>query len=174
MAITVEARPASLAWSDFTVLDTPNYDVNDGTSQGAVTQPNFALPDLPPRTVDGQLALADPNTITITPNARVYKAIRQTPKLLSHEQFHYDVGIIAARALARDLTSLRAGDLDSLKTAAIAAARLHFVTRARPIQSKYDVDTNHGDNQHYQKIWKDRMAKCLADPNCTEINGMPF
>ena len=146
-------------------------DPADRTLVDALTRFNFNLPNLPPRMIGGQFAMADPNVITITPNAQVFTGVFQTLALLSHEQFHYDVGIVTARALARELMALRAPNLAALTTAVQGAARLHFTTRAGLLQGRYDLDTRHGTNAHYQKIWKNRMAFCLAKPLSDQLGG---
>jgi hypothetical protein len=171
MGITVVANPATLTWANFVVVPTQIPDPHDGTLVDAVTEFNFDLPDLPPRNTHGQFAMADPNVITITPNARVWSRVAQTPALLSHEQFHYDVGIATARALARELITLRSPNLAALRTSVQNAARLHFQTRARLLQRRYDIDSRHGTNAHYQKIWKDRMTTCLAHPGSDHLGG---
>jgi hypothetical protein len=171
MAITVVANPVTLAWANFTPSGTQILDPGDGTLVDAFTRFNFNLPPLPARTVNGQFAMADPNVITITPNAQVFTGVAQTPALLSHEQFHYDVGIVTARALARQLMSLRAPTQAALVTAVQSAALLHFTTRAGLLQRRYDLDTRHGTNAHFQKIWKDRMAVCLANPRSDQLGG---
>jgi len=171
MAITVVATPATLSWSNFRSVPTKIMDPNDRTLIDALTRFNFDMPDLPPRTIGGQLGLADPLVITITPNSQVWTGVAQTAALLSHEQLHYDVGIVTGRALARQLMLLRAPNQASLVSAVRAAARLHFMTRAGLLQSRYDLDTRHGTNAHYQKIWKDRMTACLANPLADQLGG---
>lgn len=171
MAITVVANPMLLAWGNFTLSATRIADPNDGTLVDAVTRFNFYFPALAPRTVNGQFALADPNLLKITPNAQVFTGVLQTAALLAHEQFHYDVGIVTARALARELMALRAPNLAALSTAMNAAFRLHLFTRAGLLQRRYDIDAAHGTQAHYQKVWKDRMAQCLANPLSSRIGG---
>lgn len=171
MAITVQANPINLTWANFQVTPNKILDDNDNTLQDAYTTFRYHLPDLPPRTVNGQLALADPMTITITPYARVWSGVRQTDALLSHEELHYHVGIVVARAFAREASRLRAADRPALVRAFQTAFTLHFQTRVRLIQRRYDLDTRHGTQAHYQKIWKDRMKACLANPTADQIGG---
>lgn len=171
MAITVVTNPVSLAWLNFTPSGTRILDPGDGSLVDAFTRFNFNLPALPHRMVAGQFAMADPNVITITPNAQVFTGVVQTPALLSHEQFHYDVGTVTARALARQLMALRAANLAALVTAVQNASQLHFSTRAGLIQRRYDLDTRHGTIAHYQKIWKDRMTSRLANPAGDQLGG---
>ena len=171
MAITVQAVPASLTWGNFAVVPNKILDPADNTLVDAYTTFRYQMPNLPPRQINGQFALADPMTITITPSAQVWSGIAQTAGLLSHEQLHYDVGIVTGRALARELTRLRAPSLPALVTALNAAVQLHFHTRAGLLQKRYDLDTRHGANAHYQRIWKDRMTACLANPNADQLGG---
>ena len=171
MAITVLALPSALIWANFTTVAGPLIDPADGHSVDALTAFNYNLPTLPPRTIGGQWAMADPNVMTITPNAQVVAGVAQTPGLLSHEQFHYDVGIATARALARHLAALRAPNQAALGAAVRDAADLHFNVRAGLIQRRYDTDTRHGTNAHYQRIWKSRMSACLVNPRSETIGG---
>lgn len=170
MAITVTASPTTLSWSNFTP-QTIVIDPNDGTEQDCVTRFNFDIPDRPPRTVDGQQALAETFVIRITPNAQVRIGAAQTAALLRHEQLHYDVGIVIARALARELMRLRAPDLPTLVQRFQAAVDLHFFRRAGLIQTRYDRESRHSQNAHYQGVWERAMATCLADPRATHILG---
>lgn len=171
MAITVQANPINLTWSNFSVTPNQILDPTDNTLQDAYTTFRFNIPDLPPRTVNGQLALADPLNITITPYARVWSGVRQTAALLSHEEWHYHVGIVVARSFAREAARLRAADMNGLRTAFQNAFNLHFITRVRLLQRRYDLDTQHGIQAHYQKIWKDRMTACLSNSNSEHLGG---
>jgi hypothetical protein len=171
MAITAVTNPENLTWLNFRSSATRILDPADGTLVDAFTRFNFNLPALPHRMVAGQFAMADANVITITPNAQVFTGLVQTPALLLHEQFHYDVGTVTARALARQLMVLRVTSLAALVTAVQDASQLHFSTRAGLLQRRYDVETRHGTNAHYQRIWKDRMTACLANPVSDQLGG---
>jgi hypothetical protein len=81
------------------------------------------------------------------------------------------VGIVCGRALARHLMRLRGANQADLRAQLISAVTLHFVTRAGLIQRRYDIDSRHGTNAHYQKIWKDRMTTVLANPNADQLGG---
>jgi hypothetical protein len=171
MAITVQANPVNLTWANFQVTPNKILDPNDNTLQDSYTTFRYNIPDLPPRTVNGQLMLADPMTITLTPYARVWSGVQQTAALLSHEEWHYHVGIVVARAFAREAARLHAPDMAGLRTAFQTAFNLHFITRVHLLQSRYDRDTLHGTQAHYQKIWKDRMTACLANPRADQLGG---
>jgi hypothetical protein len=171
MPISVVGTPMSLTWANFTVVPSQILDPADGTMVDAYTAFNFNIPNTPTRVIDGQHAVGETFTITITPNARVWSGVVQTPELLSHEEWHYHVGIVTARALAKQLAALRAATLPELGVKFNDAVRLHFTTRAGILQKRYDIDTRHGTQAHYQKIWKDRMTACLANPKADQIGG---
>ncbi|MEZ5429517.1 MAG: hypothetical protein R2747_24950 [Pyrinomonadaceae bacterium] len=171
MAITVQANPVNLTWGHFTVVPNQITDPADGSLVDAYTTFNFNIPSLPPRTVDGKQAFADPMTITITPNCQVWSGVAQTAALLSHEQWHYDIGTVTGRALARELSRARKKTVAELITVLQNAVQLHFRTRAGLLQKRYDIDTRHGTNSHYQGVWKSRMTTCLGNPNADQLGG---
>ncbi len=171
MAITVQANPVNLTWANFTVVPNKILDPADGTLVDAYTAFNYNIPNLPPKNYGSKIGFADPMTITITPNARVWSGVAQTAALLSHEQWHYDVGTITARVLAKEMERARKNTAAELITLLQNAVRLHFTTRTGLLQQRYDIDTRHGTQAHYQRIWKNRMTRCLANPNATQLGG---
>lgn len=146
-------------------------DPADGTLQDAYTAFDYDIPDVGSRMVGTQHAMGVPNVITISPKAELRIGATLTPGLLAHEQFHYDVGFVVARALAHQLTIAREPSLAALKTTFVSRANLHFHRRVGLIQRRYDIDTSHGANAHYQKIWLDRMTTCLGNPKANQIGG---
>lgn len=171
MTITSFASPNTLSWDDFIPVGAKIRDPHDGTSADALTQYDYYLPTRPARKDGAVFALDDSLILLITPNCQVWTGVLQTAALLAHEQFHYDVGVVIARQAARHFDRLRAFTEAGLGAALNSATVLHFVTRNKLLQSRYDIDTLHGTNAHYQKIWKDRMAKCLANKNADQIGG---
>jgi hypothetical protein len=170
MPINVVTTPATLNWGNFTPVGTI-IDPADGTQQDSYTTYVFAIEEKSPRVVNGLQAMAETFNITITPSAQIKLGTVRTNVLLSHEQFHYDVGIVCARALARALAALRAADVPALVLAFKAARQLHMMTRPEIIQKRYDMDTRHGTNAHYQKVWKQAMVSCLANPKSDQLMG---
>jgi len=170
MSITVRRNPERLTWANYISIPIV-IDPNDGLEQPSFTTFNFDIPDEPPRAVDGQLALAETFEIDITPHARAKMGGLQTPELLAHEQFYYDVGFVVARVVARELITLQAGDERELAAAAWNIVRLHFIFRAGLIQRRYDLDTRHGTVRYDQQLWSWRMSTCLADPSSSLIGG---
>jgi hypothetical protein len=166
MTITAVANPTSLEWRHFT----PSAAIPAG--EDAHIDPRFDVPNRPLRQVDGQFMLAETFQITVTPVARVRPGTSQTATLLAHEQGHYDIGLLAARVMARDLQNLRAPNRAALATALQNCFTLHTVTRLGTIQQRYDSDTAHGTNHQQQQRWETSIRSCLSDPNCSQINGL--
>ena len=171
MAITVSASPANLAWSNFTVSSTRITAPADGTLVDAYTTFDYTFPNSAPVNTGGVFTIPDPYSISIVPRAQVWSGVSQTEALLSHEQWHYDVATITGRALCRELARLRGTSLADLRAKIQTAVQLHFHKRAGILQKRYDLDTSHGTNAHYQKIWKDRMTATLANPNADTMGG---
>jgi hypothetical protein len=171
MTITATRTPTTLGASNF--LPFPIViDPADGTVQTALTQYNFDVSGaLPFRTVDGRRAVRETFNIRITPVCMITVGTTLTPGLRDHEQFHYDVGFVIARQVARVLTDLRRDNDAALLAAVQETVRLHFRTRNNLIQRRYDADTRHGTNAHYQGIWVRRMRDVLANPASTQIGG---
>ena len=171
MSIIVNANPRNLTWGDFTVVPNRIVDPADGELVEAYTAFNYNIPNLPARVYGSKFGFADPMTITITPTASVWSGATQTSALLSHEQWHYDLGIVLARSLAKKISRVRKKTRQELVVFIQNAAALHFTTRAGLLQKRYDLDTRHGTQPRYQRIWKDRMRACLANPNITQLGG---
>lgn len=94
--------------------------------------------------------------------------VPHTDELLSHEQSHYDVGIVRGGALARELTQLRAPSLAALRGAINDAFNLHL-RRAGLIQRCYDKETHHRTVARFQRIGKNAMTGCLAHPRADHL-----
>ncbi|MFW5810229.1 MAG: hypothetical protein ACOCWY_01340 [Thermodesulfobacteriota bacterium] len=87
MAITVSPNPVNLQWINFrTVPNLPDEDAHADIS--------FNVPNRPFRRVDGQFMIAETFQIGVSPEAKVVEGASQTAELLSHEQGHYNLGII--------------------------------------------------------------------------------
>lgn len=186
MAVQVTANPTSLAWSNYTQTDNQPTD-DDGNNVDAFTRFSFDIPVIRThwvtqkvgfdRSKTGKLVSFNMDgayTIRITPSGlKVWKKIQQTAALLSHEQLHFDIGVIAGQELVKDLAALQAPSMTELGKAFNAAVDLHFKTRSKAVNVQYDADTSHGANAQKQKLWKDAMAACLSG-TATTIMGLPF
>lgn len=172
MAILVRPTKTTLAWSDFveTRDSLQDHEAEAGYDSGFVPA-NFT-----PQRIRGRAYLPATYTIRVWPVARVAPGANRTTELLAHEQFHYDVGIICARALARDLEGLNGSDPSDLLAQLTDLHVLHMLTRAGAIQDAYDSasETDHGRNADKQRDWQAAMAECLARPSINRIMGLPL
>jgi hypothetical protein len=166
MAITAAANPAQLTWNRFT--EVPYLPDNED----AHVDPHFDIPRLPLRRVGSDFALAATFAVSVTPRARVRQGASKTTTLLAHEQGHYDLGLLAARAMARELETLRAPSQAALATALQTCFTLHTDTRLGPIQERYDTDTSHGTVSAQQQRWESMIRAALSTSPCNSINGM--
>lgn len=173
--ITAFRNPTTLTFEDYEPRASI-IDPNDASISDAFTSFDFELlPNLPAERHNGRFRLSRSMSLSITPVALIRDDAAATdpgmPSLLSHEQLHYDVGFVIARQLARELNVIDAATERGLKDKLDELIELHFHTRARLIQTRYDREANHGANHHFQRLWKANMAKCLADPHAHQIGG---
>ena len=115
----------------------------------------------------GRFAIVEPLTIEVRPLGKIRPGTTITSALRDHEQLHYDVGFATARALASHAMRIRENSPDALRR----AQNLHCVTRAGLIQQRYDKDSRHGTNAHYQNVWAQRIRACIANPSATKLGG---
>lgn len=175
MGMTLVMKPSKLAWSNFQVVNDPILE--NGQKRSAKVDFTYEYPDYTPVRKDGKFALPDSITLTIEPDARIWKdseARKDKAKaadLLTHEQFHYDVAHAIGRVVLMHMWKLRADSEALLKAGLDLLLTRHFETRAGLIQRRYDLETRHGQDKHYQRIWIRLMEQTLANPNATMIGG---
>lgn len=175
MAVELLMNPDTLAWDDFEQVDDV-VDPDTGKKHSALTAFEWDWPTKPLVKKDGQFAFPD-ITLMVTPDCKVrrdsvvFKDKAKAAELLSHEQFHYDVAQVCGRVLVRHLEELRGKDAASLNAAADLLFQRHFVVRPRLIHRRYDLETNHGSQTHYQKQWKKLMEQTLANPKAATMAG---
>jgi len=165
MSIRVIAHPTQLAWNLFRPVDSL-----PGT-EDAHTDINFILSKGNFRKVGDKLMLADKLTLTISPIVRVLKTANQTADLLSHEQGHYDIGILIGRAMARELETLSAASPKVLSAAASRSFDLHRLTRMPVVQDDYDTATKGSQDAAEQARWKGLIATALAASTVDQLNS---
>lgn len=170
VVVSCVRAPEKLKVGDFVQLPVV-MDPADGTVQDAYTAFHFDMPDRGARMAGTDYAMGVPNFIFVDPDAKVRIGATLTPALLAHEQFHYDVGFVVCRTLAHQLTIARAPTLAGLTAKLSGLVDLHIRRRVALIQRRYDIDTQHGLNAKYQRIWLDRMTACLANPTANQIGG---
>jgi hypothetical protein len=173
MTITVRATPVNLSWDNFREVDS----IPDADADGEVAQvnPEVSFPqNLRPQQQPGGVFRLPDFTVTVAPNAlntMVLNTANKTDDLLRHEQGHYNLLVLVARAMARELqaaTGTSAQDLGNQ----VQRIRTTHMNRAQTIDSTYDTRTNHGRDSDEQTRWNNLITAAMANPNATEINGM--
>ena len=168
MSITVTPNPRTLQWSNF-------REVGSLPDEDAHIDISFNVPNRPFRSLNGRFRMAETFQIGVSPVATVRRGASRTGALLSHEQGHYDIGILVGEAMARDFMALEASSTGELVTAITSCFDLHRLTRMGAIQRKYDRDTNHSQNSAQQQRWDRLIQQCLSStPTCDRIDGLPL
>jgi len=94
---------------------------------------------------------------------------RKNARLLSHEQGHFDISEVYRRLLERRLRELVA-EAPTQEQAAAELRRLiertynSVVQKAEQVQTDYDRETAHGQDQEKQEAWGRKIQEWLADP----------
>jgi Bacterial protein of unknown function (DUF922) len=168
MPIAIVPLPVTLSWSDFATVNSLS------NQEDAHIDPSYEVQNRPLRRVHNQFMLAETLEVRVHPRARVLNSANQSAGLLAHEQGHYDIGILAARALSADLASLSAKTPAELSRLLNDTFVLHTRTRLRPIQHAYDTATNHSQNTQEQQRWSQMIATAMANASATSINSLPL
>jgi hypothetical protein len=169
--ISVVADPARLTWSDFQTVN--SLAGSEDAHIGA--EISFPRP-LRMDKVAGAYRLPA-FTIKVTPEPTrtlVRRSAKGSVELLRHEQGHYDLVLLATRALARELETLTASSATELSQRTQDCVAEH-TERAARLSQAYDRQTDHGRNTPAQARWSDRIgvARAAAEP-VDEFDGMPL
>jgi len=168
--ITVRAEPERLTWSIFRSSD------HLSGSEDAHIAAEMSFPQ-PLRTEndDGRYQLPS-FTITVAPQPTrtvVRPSVGASAFLLQHEQGHYDLVVLAARALARELEGVTAPSAGELSHIVEDCVSKH-TARSERLSEAYDRDTDHSRDRRQQARWNDVIRAVLRDPTPTEIAGLPL
>ena len=169
--IAVRADPPKLDWSLFRAVD-----ALPGTVEAAHIAAEMSFPQpLKIEGADGGYRMPG-FTITVAPQRQqttVRRSAERTADLLRHEQGHYDILVLAARALARELESTTAGSAAEVSHRVQTFVDKH-TERAARLSELYDRQTNHSRDSTEQAHWNLLIADALEDRTPTELAGMPL
>jgi Bacterial protein of unknown function (DUF922) len=172
MSITVVASPVALTWSDFLPVSAlPGRSKHQAQT---VTQMS-PVGQFHPLSANGVYSLPD-LTLNVRPDrsqTKVVQTAQKTPELLKHEQGHYDVTVLAVRAMAHELEQLKEHSLSTLGRQ-MEAVRLKHQQRAKTMEDRYDSDTNHGENKTAQAVWNQAIEAAMRSSPVSELRGMPL
>jgi hypothetical protein len=171
MAVNVIANPINLSWRNFHVVDSSPDLSGDEVAQ---VHPEMRMP--PNVQVAGSNGVFRLNafTITVAPvpqDTIVLRSAEQTADLLRHEQGHYDLLILVAKAMARDLGAATDSSASGLNTQVQTIQQTHNAN-AQAIDSAYDTQTKNGKDPLQQTSWNQAIAAALGNPGSTTVRGL--
>jgi Bacterial protein of unknown function (DUF922) len=169
--IDVRVDPVRLSWSDFRRVD-----AIPRSSEEARIAAEMSFPQ-PLRIERGDAEYRLPSfTITVAPEPSRSVATRSaaaSASLLRHEQGHYDIVVLAARALARELEPITATSPQAL-TRRVEDCVAKHTARAQRLSEAYDEATRHSHDAAEQARWLDRIQAALRDAHVGEVEGLPL
>jgi hypothetical protein len=168
MPITIKINPIILNWSHFKVVDK----IPDDPDADAKVSAFFGF-DSYNFTKGSKAKITDLNIkVYLNPkDTLVKKTSKKGPTLLKHEQGHYDITVLCARALKRDLELIPAQPDVSL-TATIDKIMTLHKTRCQEINYAYDTLTDHSQTLAAQKMWDNWIGKALKETHPTKVGNM--
>jgi hypothetical protein len=171
MAVNVIANPINLSWSNFQVVDSSPDLSGDEVAQ---IHPEMRLPpNIQVANSNGVFRL-NAFTIMVAPvpqDTIVLRSAAQTADLLRHEQGHYDLLILVAKALARDLGAATGSSAAALNTQVQTIQQTHNAN-AQAIDAAYDTQTDHGKDSLQQTSWNQAIAAALGNPAASTVRGL--
>lgn len=169
-AVTVRVDPPTLSWSDFRRVESM---AGGGEDAHIAAEMSFPQP-LRMRRVDEVYRLPS-FTITVAPEpsrTTVRRSVGSPDELLRHEQGHYDIVVLAAHVLARELEDAVSESASELARTVEDSVDEH-TRRAARISRRYDDETDHGRNPAAQARWLGAIARALRD-RAAELAGLPL
>ena len=169
--ITVRADPPRFAWSDFRRVESMA-----GSAEDAHIAAEMSFPQpLRIQRMDDVYRLPA-FVITVAPEPRrttVRRSVGTPPELLRHEQGHFDLVVLAARALARELGGMLAGSASELSKRVEGSVDEH-TNRADRLSRRYDAETDHGRDAGAQARWLRVIADALRRGAVDDLAGEPL
>jgi hypothetical protein len=112
--------------------------------------------------------------IVIHPVVTYKSGAALTSQLLMHEQGHLDIGMLIARALARDLDQATGTHPGELRHTVKQIRDRHVVSHMARIQKLYDRETNHGTDSGAQSRWNTEIQAALNQPMLQTFKHHPL
>lgn len=157
-SIIVRGKPSDgiLTWEDFT--GKPNRQSPFSSQTAARIYPNVRSPKLSGDTVRFRYIEV---IVELDSLLSWSKPKERTESLLIHEQTHFDIAIICAKAYLKKLneTTFTRSTVDSLLNHIHDQSMKEYLE----MQRHYDEETRHGKNKAKQKEWNNRVAIKLKE-----------
>jgi uncharacterized protein DUF922 len=170
-SIEVQANPSRLDWSLFRRVDSIS-----GASEDARIAAEMSFPRPLKVERSGTEYRLPSFTIAVAPEparTMVRRSAVLSEYLLRHEQGHYDIVILAARALARELEAMTAGSAQELSHRAQDCIDKH-TSRAKDLSEAYDRETDRSRDPTTQARWTEHIEAALGDPRTANLAGLPL
>ena len=171
MAVNVIANPINLSWRNFQVVDSSPDLSGDEVAQ---VHPEMRMPPNVQVASSNGVFRLNAFTITVAPvpqDTIVLRSATQTDDLLRHEQGHYDLLILVAKAMARDLGPATDSSARGLNTQVQTIQQTHNAN-AQAIDSAYDTQTKNGKDSLQQTSWNQAIAAALGNRATSTVRGL--
>jgi hypothetical protein len=167
MAHKVLPKPLALTWQHFKPVA-----VIPGSDEEAQVAPEAVFGKTAIQKVGGKFRLGDFTVLVGLKSSEtlVLRTADKTDDLLEHEQGHYELMILSARAMAAELDQLEAESADDLRSKVADVQAVHG-TRAEALDKKYDTQTDHSRNVAQQRRWRKLIDEALVKGNASSIDG---
>jgi uncharacterized protein DUF922 len=156
----VDGWPRNIAWSEFRDVDSGEGD------EMAQIKPDILLPEGRINVVhEGATVRLEASfraRLVITRSQSWVVRGQQSNALLHHEQGHYDIAGLEARACVRELRALRASNANDLQQQVTATLSNHQARLDR-LEAQYDTDTRNGRNQNEQDRWDRLISAAMSN-----------
>lgn len=179
-----------LRWSDFGLpVDKPVPGPGQ-TATAAFTYTNYvysANAEPVPGTNPPRYRLKDDVRVTIQfkrpPSwvaSWVFKtSVLEQNRILNHEQGHYDLVALLVRDMFIDIMELKQNAYGTAQAVMNEINRIiqRYDSKSQPAQDRYDVNTNHGNNQSQQAHWDGFIHKAFTqqrNPPIQAPDGTPY
>lgn len=155
-----------LRWADFGPPANKPAPGPGQTATAALTQTDYTIStnaEYIPRTNPHRYRLKDDVRITIrfrrppswVANWVFQRTSQEQSNLLHHEQGHYDLVALLVRDMFIDIMQLKQTTYTTAQAviAAINQIQQRYSPKMKPVQDRYDTDTNHGNVSTQQTRW---------------------
>ncbi len=163
MAITYLPSPPILHWKLYSEVATL-----PGKNE-ALTKAGLQVQNLEYIKKDKYFIVSPTLLVSIIPVTLVYrKGANLTSLLLAHEQGHWDLAILGARAFTQDVELFQESTKKIIRDKVHQSYDLHL-KNIKIITNNYDLETDHGSILPKQQLWKKEISNCMSQPNMKKI-----
>lgn len=154
MSVQLMVKPQSITWQMYR----PVTAAPDGSDSVAQTASDIRPTNIKVNHANGQARISGIVVQVGLDRANCWAVRgRTTDAILTHERNHFQIAILIARELDRDLLSLTAGSAAELQTAANELLQ-EKKARVDALSDTFDRETDHGQKSAEQRRWEAQIA----------------